>query len=349
MSQDMARCFASHERLDWSRCLGQALEDLDGEVEAQSHGNEYSHAVNTGCWSIGPFGVFRCQETLPGRTGFESSDPSLAVREDDVDGVAEGDPELFNDGASSEPVHEHSLVAATDQAISVRTKSPSILDQDLDTNEDLECTYDNGPLIEEQASEPEVSNPALTGYRPSFSNPTETIPGTTESVANQNFEEHFPFPIDQSSSAEIRTLFSHYSSHLSNLLSPVPLKDASTQAQSGLNQALLCFGRLNIFGEAGVDACAALYSLLAMSAAHMNAVFTGLRTRDEAASYLTPGQERRLWHEAALRYSRLSQASLSGTLHGSLRFSEAGYTNVLVTLLNMGVTTASYPLSNSDM
>lgn len=163
--------------------------------------------------------------------------------------------------------------------------------------------------------------------------------------------------VDQSTSTEIRTLLSHFGLHLTHLLSPLPLPGVSIRSKGCLDRALLCYSKLAIFSDAGLDACAVLYSLLAMSAAHMNAVFQGfsgfsteLKILSVNPSGAPEGEE---WHAAALRFARLTQTSLDRTLRQK-QLSKSEHKNVVITLLNMILSTVGlpchrgwlYPISN---
>lgn len=148
--------------------------------------------------------------------------------------------------------------------------------------------------------------------------------------------------IDQLTSSEICSILGHFRTHLSHLLSPLPLPeyaDANVRSKTCLDRALLCFGKLTVFSESSVDACAVLYSLLAMSSAHLNAVYIGLEgfnTQDRVISTNNTGtQDKDDWHTSAMKYAKLTQQAVDNSLKKQKHFSKTEHKNVLVALLNM--------------
>lgn len=150
-------------------------------------------------------------------------------------------------------------------------------------------------------------------------------------------------PIDSVTSLEIRTLLNHFQSHLASLLSPAPISCHNNRSGRCLDQALLCFSKLSVFSEADESLCAVLFSLLAMSASHMDAVYQGLGSLVNDSNVLkdcVEWGERRPWLTAARRYAHLAWSPLNRLLDQHI-VSEEDLENILMSLLNVFTTDVS--------
>lgn len=132
-------------------------------------------------------------------------------------------------------------------------------------------------------------------------------------------------------------LISHFSSHLADLLSPISPPTCNIHAKTSLDRALLCFSRLNLLGDACIGSCAVLYSLLALSAAHMDSVYQGIGESPDLRIIGQTERNEREWYSVGQRYARLARKSVSYML-AKKQLSKREQKDTTIALLNISVT-----------
>lgn len=144
-------------------------------------------------------------------------------------------------------------------------------------------------------------------------------------------------PVDQTALAEIRMLISHFSSHLADLLSPISPPACNIHVKTSLDRALLCFSRLSLLGDACIGSCAVMYSLLALSAAHMDSVYQGIGESPGLRIIGQTERDEREWYSVGQRYARLARKSV-GCMLAKEKLSKREHKDMTIALLNISVT-----------
>lgn len=377
MSQYLLGCLRpNHQPHEIQRSLDVALESIESEHVAPASLSHSPAADSDTTRLNGPFGVFSSHLPLLQPDTPDSLPPNSIFPHEDDGSVAEPSsmlsPPSFETPDTSSLTDESIKEAETrfmpaESAISLLfAAAGSILDASVESSVEspgLDHTDTRPPpsnlqeLPDEASIHPGITLAELqapyvsTEARPraSPSNGAQATSGFTSAGHHYQQPVWQPIspPIDNATAAEFKMLLLHFDSHLAGLLSPCPLTIQSVRGQSCADAALLCYGRLSLLGDATTDACALLYSLLGMSAAHMDSVYgTPPSERVGEAILCSPNHPDHIrssssgtYRSSALRLIHLAKVMLESTFDTSL--SKEAAKRILTSLLNLFSTRVS--------
>jgi hypothetical protein len=357
MSQYLLECLRTdHQPHEIQHLLDVALESIDMEHVAPVSSSCSPAADDDTNRLNGPFGVFSSHKPLL-QPGTPDSVPRNSTTPHEEYGRAAEESSMLSPVPFETP-DTRSLTAGSTKDMEARFVSAesaisllfaaagSILDTSiesasLDHTGTRPLASDFQELTHQVAIQPDITATEPQTPHASTENGVPAASGFSSTGRHYSQPVWQPIspPVDHATAAEVKMLLLHFDSHLAGLLSPCPMTGESVRSQSCANAALLCYGRLSLLGDASTDACALLYSLLGMSAAHMDSVYgTPPSERAEEAIFDSashPGYSTSsgTYRSSALRYIHLAKVMLESTSDTSL--SKGATKCILTSLLNL--------------
>lgn len=365
MSQYLLECLRStHQPHEIQHALDVALESIESEHVAPAPSSRISAADDDTTRLNGPFGVFSSHspllqpgtpESLPANSTIPHEEDSRVAEQSNMLSPAPFETPDTTSLTAGSTKETETRFASAESAISLLfAAAGSILDTSIESASfdhtstrplasDLhELTHQVAVQADITAIEPQTPY-AIT------ENGARAASGFASAGCHYSQPIWQPIspPVDNATAAEVKMLLLHFDSHLAGLLSPCPLSGESVRGQSCADAALLCYGRLSLLGDASTDACALLYSLLGMSAAHMDSVYGTPPSERVDESILDSTNHPAHLHitssgtyrTSALRYIHLAQVMLESNSDTSL---SKGATKCIITsLLNLFSTRVS--------